>query len=70
MIANEDIRTVLFFNAAWCPSCRSTDGEINQNLSKIPSDLLILGVDYDSAKDLKVKYGVTSQHTFVLVDAQ
>ncbi|MEK7564045.1 MAG: hypothetical protein AAB510_00550 [Patescibacteria group bacterium] len=37
-------------------------------MSKIPSDLSILDVDYDNSSDLKKKYGVTYQHTFVQVD--
>lgn len=60
---------VLFFKANWCPSCRAVDADIKANLSKIPSKLNILEVDYDTATALKQKYGVTYQHTFVQVDA-
>ncbi len=37
--------------------------------SEIPENVNLLKVDYDSSSDLKQKYGVTMQHTFVLVDA-
>ena len=59
---------VLFFRASWCPTCRAVDADIKANLSKIPSDLAILDVNYDDSSSLKQKYGVTYQHTFVQVD--
>jgi len=64
--ANHDV--VLFFKANWCPTCRAVDVDIRTNLSKIPSGLTILDVDYDNSTLLKQKYGVTYQHTFVQVD--
>ncbi len=60
---------VLFFHASWCPTCRNLDTDIKANLSAIPANLTILDVDYDAAVELKKKYGVTYQHTFVQVDA-
>lgn len=61
---------VLFFRASWCPTCKALDADIHANLSKIPAGLTILDVDYDNSSDMKKKYGVTYQHTFVQVDAQ
>jgi thiol-disulfide isomerase/thioredoxin len=66
--ASKDV--VLFFRASWCPSCKAVDADIKANLKSIPSSLTILDVDYDNSADLKRKYGVTTQHTFVQVDAQ
>jgi thiol-disulfide isomerase/thioredoxin len=60
---------VLFFRAGWCPTCRAIDADIKASLSKIPASLTILDVNYDASSDLKKKYGVTYQHTFVQVDA-
>ncbi len=60
---------VLFFRASWCPTCPAVDADIKANLSKIPSDLTILDVNYDNSASLKQKYGVTYQHTFVQVDS-
>lgn len=60
---------VLFFHAGWCPTCKAADTDINSNLSSIPANTTILKVDYDTNPDLKKKYGVTYQHTFVQVDA-
>lgn len=64
-----DGRTVLFFHAGWCPSCRALEKNVENNLSAIPSDVTILVVNYDKETDLKKKYGVTRQHTLVQVDA-
>lgn len=60
--------TVLFFHAAWCPSCRTTDSNLTAD-DVANSGIGILKVDYDTATALKVKYGITMQHTFVEVDA-
>lgn len=70
LLANaKDGNVVIFFNATWCPTCRSTVKNINENLNNIPSDLTILSADYDKETSLRRKYGVTTQHTFVKVDA-
>jgi len=62
--SNETV--VLFFNAAWCPSCRAADANLS---SSTIDDILVLDTDYDDNTDLRQKYGVTTQHTFVQVDA-
>jgi len=59
---------VLFFHAAWCPTCRSLENNINQNLQNIPGGVRILKVDFDNSKELRQKYGATTQHTLVQVD--
>ena len=64
----KDKKVILFFKASWCPTCRSVDKDIKANLENIPSDVAILEVDYDNSQELKQKYGVTYQHTFVQVD--
>jgi thiol-disulfide isomerase/thioredoxin len=58
---------VLFFHASWCPTCRSAEQSLTSNT--IPDGLLVLKINYDASSELKKKYGVTSQHTFVQVDA-
>lgn len=59
---------VLFFHASWCPSCRSLNTNIENNLTSIPEGVSILKTDYDKETELKKKYGVTYQHTLVQVD--
>jgi thiol-disulfide isomerase/thioredoxin len=67
-LASDTHDVVLFFRASWCPVCIGLDRDIKANLSKIPSNLAILDVNYDDSTSLKKKYGVTYQHTFVQVD--
>lgn len=59
--------TVLAFFASWCPSCVAADKGISAG--EVPSDLSILKVDFDNSTDLRQKYGVVAQHTFVQIDA-
>jgi thiol-disulfide isomerase/thioredoxin len=59
---------ILFFAATWCPACQNADK--NFSASKIPVDINLLKVDYDSNEELRKQYGVTMQHTFVLVDEE
>lgn len=63
-----DGTVVLFFHAAWCPSCRALNSNIESNRSSIPARVYILKTDYDSETELRQKYGVTTQHTLVQVD--
>lgn len=69
-MASASHHVVLFFRAGWCPTCRAVDADIKAHLKDIPGNLTILDVNYDASTDLKKKYGVTMQHTFVEVDAQ
>lgn len=59
---------VLFFHASWCPTCRAADTAIQSGLSDADG-LTILKTDYDTETELRQKYGVTTQHTFVQIDA-
>ena len=68
-MASENHDVVLFFRASWCPTCKAIDADIRSHLKEIPESLTILDVDYDNSAELKKKYGVTYQHTFVQVDA-
>jgi len=68
-VANSKGDTLIFFHAKWCPTCRSLDSDITTNVGQIPADLVILKADYDKENTLRQKYGVTTQHTLVQVDA-
>lgn len=62
---------VLFFHAAWCPICRDADESLTALYGESGGELLTTyKVDYDASADLKKKYGVTYQHTFVKIDGQ
>jgi thioredoxin 1 len=68
-------RRVLFFFANWCPTCRPADQNFSENVSRIPSDVVLIRVNYNdtdtdqSEKELATKYGVTYQHTFIQIDS-
>lgn len=64
----KDKKRVLYFHAAWCPTCKVLDRELSENESQIPQDLIIFKTDYDTEKELKTKHTITYQHTLVFVD--
>lgn len=66
MAMYEASMVVLFFHAPWCPDCKKT--EMNLSSSGVPEGVTVVKVDYDSATELKARYGITKQHTFVLID--
>lgn len=63
-------KVVLFFHATWCPYCKAADTAFKAKGDDIPSGVTVLKTDYDSNTELKTKYGVTTQHTFVQIDAE
>lgn len=64
-------KAVLFFAALkWCPTCQAADRDFRANFDKLPKDISILMIDYDTATELKNKYSITYQDTLVQVDAQ
>jgi len=66
-LVGENETTVLFFHASWCPSCRTAEANfLKDDFSG--DDIAVLKVDYDSSIDLRKKYWVTTQHTFVQID--
>lgn len=64
-----DSKVVLFFNAVWCSTCQQARENIEASLGQIPENLAIVVVDFDSSIDLRKKYGVTVQHTFIEIDS-
>jgi thiol-disulfide isomerase/thioredoxin len=67
-VANSGADTILLtFSASWCPSCRALDKNINENLGRVPRGTEIYKVDYDTNVALRQQYGVTMQHSHVLI---
>ncbi len=60
--------TIYFFAATWCPHCQATYKDIQANFKSIPANVHLVFVDYDKANALKEKYGITMQHTFVMIN--
>jgi thiol-disulfide isomerase/thioredoxin len=67
-VANAEGRVWLFFHAPWCPQCVDLERDIRAN--GVPESLTILKVDYDTATDLRQRYGVTLQTTIVEIDEE
>jgi len=63
-------KRVYFFHAAWCPTCKIANEEFNSNSASIPENIILFKTDYDTESELKQKFGITYQHTFVQVDEE
>lgn len=63
-----DSKKVYFFHASWCPICQSIHKDIEADMTKIPAGVTLIKTDFDASTDLRQKYGVTTQYTFVQVD--
>lgn len=66
----KDMQRVLFFHASWCPACKKADSAFEKDAKNFPKNLNVFKVNYDKEKALRKKYGITGQHTFVLVNAK
>ncbi len=66
-LANATGTTILFFHADWCSQCRSIEKGISPET--LPENVTFLKVDYDSRQDLRQKYDVTLQTTFIVLDS-
>ncbi len=60
--------TVLFFHADWCPACQGIDKALKKMPDQIPAGATIVKVNFDKQTDLRKKYDVTTQTTFVQID--
>ncbi len=66
--AAADSVRVYFFHASWCPTCIAADRQFTQRAAEVPMGVIVFKIDYDTAADLKKEFGITYQHTFVVVD--
>lgn len=69
-LMNDGKSKVLFFHASWCPSCQADNVLLTELSASTDFTYNVAKVDYDTATELKAQYGVTTQHTYVLVDAE
>jgi len=62
-------RVVLNFRASRCPTCTSVSNDILANQAALPTDVVVLEVDYDKYPAVKERYNVVQQTTFAFIDA-
>ena len=63
----KDLTVVYFFAATWCPDCQATYQDLKANFAMLPMNFKVVFVNYDKSVELKKKYGITAQHTFLTV---
>lgn len=68
MVQAESQPVVLFFYATWCPSCQVSIKDLKAREGEF-GKIQVLIVNYDKSDELKMKYGVTYQHTYVQIDS-
>jgi len=66
LASTKDTKQVVFFHAPWCSTCNAFEKEIVS--AGVPEGITILKADYDNDTELKQRYGVRLQSTFVLLD--
>jgi len=62
---SEGTERVLFFHAEWCSTCKFYEADIKE--SGVPEGITIIQASFED-DELKAKYGVNVQSTFVLLD--
>lgn len=63
-------KIVYFFHAGWCPICNQIEKDIKANPGVIPEGVTLIKTDFDSSVQLRQKYGVNTQYTFVQVNSE
>ena len=65
-----DKPVALHFRADWCPTCRAQDKVLESLKTEPGLDLTVFAVNYDTEKDLKRRFQINSQSTFVVLKGQ
>jgi thiol-disulfide isomerase/thioredoxin len=63
-----ETEVVLFFNAYWCSTCKVARDNFEASIQDIPKNVTIVLANFDEDTELRKKYGVIVQHTFIHVD--
>ena len=60
----------LHFHADWCPTCRAQDKALQSLKAEKGLDITVLTVNYDTEKDMKRRFKVNAQSTFIVLKGQ
>lgn len=58
---------ILYFHADWCPTCRATMVSFRGRWPEVQPGITLVLADYDKEAELKARYGVTYQNSYVQV---
>lgn len=62
--------SVLFFHATWCGECQRDDKALRQWQASGGLPIDVYEIDYDTSAELKNRYGVVQQNTYVVIDGE
>lgn len=65
-----DMPVALHFRADWCPTCRAQDKVLESLKAEPGLGLTVLAVNYDTEKELKKQYKISTQSTLVVLHGQ
>ena len=59
--------TVVYFHATWCPTCQAAMTSFRGRWPEVKAGITLVIADYDDEVQLKSRYGITYQNTYVQV---
>jgi thioredoxin 1 len=65
-----EMPVALHFRADWCPTCRAQDKVLESLKSEKDLAVTVLSVNYDTEKELKKHYKISTQSTLVVLHGQ
>lgn len=66
-VIGNDFESILFFHAAWCPYCIANNTKLEAWYAEKHFPRSVYKIDFDTADELKARFGVTNQDTFILI---
>jgi hypothetical protein len=60
---------IVWFHAEWCPVCHHTMTNFRARWHEVQPGITLVIADYDAESDLKTRYGITYQNTFLQIAA-
>lgn len=59
--------TVVYFHASWCPTCQAAMTSFRGRWQEVKAGITLVIADYDEEAELKSRYGITYQNTYVQI---